>query len=122
MRFKLSRTETTCGTARGTLPCTSKAVLPAFRHILSRKALRTRAAHPNTFLTSTSLRKGKAPCAARRDFATRIAAASADLATPLEQLQDWLEDNGGSANALNLAYKACRAARKIQQDEVCHPA
>lgn len=50
---------------------------------------------------------------------TLAAGHSAELATPLEQLQGWLENAGGSTNALNLAYKKCVAARKLQQGEVC---
>ena len=93
---------------------------PSFDQQFTRKALRSKYTQSTAAEVRQSRRQKASDALQKRASKTRAATQSAGLATPLEQLQDWLNDSGGSADALNLAYANCVAARKLRQGEVCH--
>lgn len=107
------------GQTSGRQSCAHMPFNPSFDQHFTRKALRSKYTQSIAAEIRQSRRKAfDAP--QKRASKTRAATQSAGLATPLEQLQDWLNDSGGSADALNLAYANCVAARKLRQGEVCH--
>lgn len=108
------------GQTSGRQSCAHMAFNPSFDQQFTRKALRSKYTQSVAAEVKQSRRQKAFDAPQERASKTRAAAQSAGLATPVEQLQDWLNESGGSADALNLAYAKCVAARKLRQGEVCH--